>query len=167
LYKTTFGSRDASTPWISLFPSFSLRHLPNDSSDHNPLILDTAVSQLSLPKPFRFEEFWIKHPDCLSIIVAAWAFYVSRSPTFILIKKLKSTKHALKIWNNLSFGNIQKKKKINYLSHILDDIQQSAMTSDLCKHEIDIRVELDSLYHQEEILWKLKNLVTLVSLAKI
>jgi hypothetical protein len=98
--------------------------------------------------------------------VAAWAFYVSRSPAFILIKKLKSTKHALKIWNNLSFGNIQK-KKINYLSQILNDIQQSAMTSDLCKHEIDIRVELDSLYHQEEILWKLKNLVTLVSLAKI
>jgi hypothetical protein len=98
--------------------------------------------------------------------VAAWAFYVSRSPAFILIKKLKSTKHALKIWNNLSFGNIQK-KKINYLSQILNDIQQSAMTSDLCKHEIDIRVELDSLYHQEEILWKSKNLVTLGSLAKI
>jgi len=94
--------------WISLFPSFSLRHLPDDSSDHNPLILYIVVSQLSIPKPFKFEEFWIKHQDCLSVIVAAWAYCVTRSPGFILIKKLKSVKHTLKIWNHLSFGNIQK-----------------------------------------------------------
>jgi hypothetical protein len=61
----------ASTSWISLFPSFSIRHLPDDSSDHNPLILYTAVSQLPLSKPFRFEEYWMKHPECLSVIVAA------------------------------------------------------------------------------------------------
>jgi hypothetical protein len=51
----------ASTSWFSLFSSFALHHLPNDSSDHNPLLLDTSMGQLSLPHPFHFEEFWIHH----------------------------------------------------------------------------------------------------------
>ena len=43
--------------WVHLFSHFSVRHLPAHSSDHNPIILDTASSDLSLPHPFRFEEF--------------------------------------------------------------------------------------------------------------
>jgi hypothetical protein len=69
----------ASTSWISRFHSFALRHLPDDSS----------MAQHSLPHPFRFEEFWIKHPECLSVIMAAWDVLVLGSPAFILVKKIK------------------------------------------------------------------------------
>lgn len=85
------------------------------------------MPQHSLPKPFRFDKFWIKHPECHSVIKADWDFFVLGSSAFILVQKLKSTKHAMKIWNTLSFGNIQKikiKKIINFLSQVLDGIQQ-------------------------------------------
>jgi len=87
----------------------SICHLPAITSDHNPLILNTASLSFSLPKPFRFEEFWTKHPECCSVIIAAWDSFISGSSAFILARKLKSTKYALKIWNNLYFGNIKKK----------------------------------------------------------
>jgi hypothetical protein len=96
----------ASTSWFSLFPSFALRHLPDDSSDHNPLLLDTSMGQNSLPHPFHFEELWIHHLKCLSVVMAGWDVLDLSSPAFILVRKLKSNKMALKTWNSLSFGNI-------------------------------------------------------------
>jgi hypothetical protein len=114
----------ASTQWIYLFPFFSILHLPALSSDHNLIILDIATPNLHLPRPFRFEEFWTKHPDCRSTILAAWDSYITGSPAYILSRKLKSTKAALKIWNNLSFGNIQ--HKINSLSNQIDIVQNSS-----------------------------------------
>jgi len=116
--KQRLDRRVASTSWISLFPSFSIRHLPDDNSNHNPLLLNTAVSQLTLSRPFRFEEFWITHPECLLVIVAAWELFILGSPAYILVKKLKSTKQALKLWNSYSFRNIQ--KKISSLTQVLD-----------------------------------------------
>ncbi|XP_059432574.1 uncharacterized protein LOC132165893 [Corylus avellana] len=54
----------ANSHWIHLFPHFSVQHLPAYSSDHNPIILDTAPSNLFLPRPFRFEEFWTYDSSC-------------------------------------------------------------------------------------------------------
>jgi hypothetical protein len=45
----------ASSQWIQYFPSFSVTHLPADTSDHNPLLLNTALPSPSLPRPFPFE----------------------------------------------------------------------------------------------------------------
>lgn len=81
-----------STSWFSLFPSFAIRHIPDDSSDHNPLLLDTSMGQNSLPHPFHFEEFWIHHPECLYVVMATWEVLVLGFPAFILVRKLKSTK---------------------------------------------------------------------------
>jgi len=145
----------ASPSWFSLFPSFALRHLPDDSSNHNPLLLDTSVVQNSLPYPFRFEDFWIHHPECLSVIMAAWDALALGSPAFVLVRRLKSTKKALKTWNSLSFGNIQ--SKIHSLTKFLDDIQQSASNLVAYSLESNIRFELDSLYLQEETLWHSKS----------
>ncbi|XP_062176085.1 uncharacterized protein LOC133881146 [Alnus glutinosa] len=106
--------------------------------------------------PFTwFEEFWTKHPECRSVILAAWDSFFSGSSAFILAKKLKSTKQALKIWNYWFFGNIQ--RNINSISQQIDDIQQSNFSSHLHREEIFLKQELDSLYIQEELLWKSKS----------
>jgi hypothetical protein len=49
-----------------------------------------------------FDEFWTRHLECRSIIIGALDSYVNGS-SVILAKRLKSTKHALKIWNNIYF----------------------------------------------------------------
>jgi hypothetical protein len=144
-----------SSQWFELFPSHSICHLPAITSDHNALLLNTVSTPYSLPKPFRFEEFWTKHPECRSVILAAWDSFFSGSSAFILAKKLKSTKQALKIWNYWFFGNIQ--RNINSISQQIDDIQQSNFSSHLHREEIFLKQELDSLYIQEELLWKSKS----------
>ena len=99
----------ANSQWIHLFPHFSVHHLLAQIFDHNPILLDTAPSDNSLPRPFRFEEFWTYDTSCGSIISNAWVKSFNGSSSFILSKKLKATKAALKIWNSNHFGNIQKK----------------------------------------------------------
>jgi hypothetical protein len=81
---------------VHLFSHYSVQHLLAHSFDHNPIILDTAPTNLTLPHPFRFEEFWMFDPSCGSTISYAWTNHFIGSPPFILSKKLKSTKSALK-----------------------------------------------------------------------
>jgi hypothetical protein len=83
-----------------------VQHLPAQTFDHNPILLDTAPSDLSLPRSFRFEKFWTYDASCDSIISNAWVKIFNGSSAFILFMKLKDTKSALKIWNSNHFGNI-------------------------------------------------------------
>jgi hypothetical protein len=98
-----------------------MQHLSTHIFDHNPIILDTSPLDLSLSDPFRFEEFWTYDPLCGSVISRAWVNRFIGSSSFILYKKLKATKAALKIWNSTHFGNIQ--KRIAFSLHQLDIIQ--------------------------------------------
>jgi hypothetical protein len=109
--------------WVHLFPHFSVRHLPAQSSDHNPILLDTAPSDLSLPRPFRFEEFWTLDTTCDSVISKAWFNNLSGSPQCNLSNNLTSTTQALRYWNKSHFGNIQ--AKIASLLQQLDFVQQA------------------------------------------
>jgi hypothetical protein len=98
----------ANPQWVHLFPHFSIRHLPAQSSNHNPIILDTTSFDLSLSRPFRFEEFWTYDSLCASIVFSAWNNSLIGSPPFNLSKNLQNTKRPLRYWNTNHFGNIQK-----------------------------------------------------------
>ena len=99
----------ANSQWVHLFPHFAVHHHPAQTSDHNPIILDIAPSDLFLPRPFIFEEFWTHDTSCNSVISSAWVKNFLDSSAFILSKKLKATKSALKVWKSNHFGNIQQK----------------------------------------------------------
>jgi hypothetical protein len=86
-----------------------VHHLLAHTSDHNPIMLNIAPSYLSLPRPFRFEEFWTFDASCNFVISSAWVNNFHGSSAFILSKKLKATKSALKVWNSNHFGKIHKK----------------------------------------------------------
>jgi hypothetical protein len=145
----------ASSQWVHLFPSFSILHLPVSSSDHNPLLLDTAQSANFLLRPFKFEEFWTHHPDCYSTINSAWSPISYGSPGYILNQKLRSTKVALKSWNRLSFGNIQ--NQIHSLTSQLDILQKSANLVNFSSQEQGLQKAIDDLLCKEEILWRTKS----------
>ncbi|XP_062152043.1 uncharacterized protein LOC133860458 [Alnus glutinosa] len=123
----------ASSQWVHLFPSFSILHLPASAFDYNPLFLNTVHYDSTLARPFKFEEFWSHHPDCYSTISLAWSPPCFGSPGFILNQKLRSTKLALKLWNRISFGNIQ--HQILSLTSQLDALQQSTSLSTLSVQE--------------------------------
>ncbi|XP_073049686.1 uncharacterized protein [Primulina eburnea] len=46
--------------WMDIFPSFRHTVLPRITSDHNPILLDTARLRWG-PTPFRFENAWLLH----------------------------------------------------------------------------------------------------------
>jgi len=145
----------ASSQWAHLFPSFSILHLPASASDHNPIFLNTVHYDSTLVRPFKFEEFWSHHPDCYSTISLAWSPPCFGSPGFILNQKLRSTKLALRLWNRISFGNIQ--HQILSLTSQLDALQQSTSLSTLSVQERGMRKAIDDLRRHEETLWRNKS----------
>lgn len=76
-------------------------------SDHRPLLLNTNPQALSLPKPFRFEQMWVRDPYCGDIISNAWHSVTEGRPMIRLVHKMKVTKLSLKRWNKLSFDHVQ------------------------------------------------------------
>lgn len=65
------------------------------------------------------------------------------------------------MWNSLSFGNIQKKKKkISTLSSLVNRALQSTHLSHPIQKELVLQKALDDLYLQGEILWKSKSQAT-------
>jgi hypothetical protein len=155
LIKERLNRGIANPQWVHLFRHFSVWHFPAHSSDHNLIILDTAASDLSLSRPFRFEEFWTFDPSCGPVISAAWNNTLTGSPPLNLSKNLKTTKKALKYWNSNHFGNIQ--KRIANSLRQLDLIQQAPPTPLSFDQEVMLQKSLDDLFLQEESLWRNKS----------
>lgn len=66
-----------------------------------------------LRRPFKFEQFWISHPELLEFIKKWWREFdpPRRTNMFQFQKKLKYVKERVKSWNKESFRNIHQEKK--------------------------------------------------------
>jgi len=64
-------------------------------------------------KPFRFEAFWLRHPDFVGKMEEWWQHSTAQGRgkmhTFQL--KLKEIKESIKKWNKEEFGNIMEEKQ--------------------------------------------------------
>jgi len=155
LIKERLDRSIANNQWIHFFPNYSITHLPAHNSDHNPLLLDTSIPLPSLPRPFRFEEFWTRDPTCGIVVEEAWSSLITGSPSYCLAKKLKLTKSAIKQWNKLYFGDI--KTKVDNNLALLDTAQQAPPTDSNLALELHLQNLLYIYLQQEESLWKQKS----------
>jgi hypothetical protein len=96
------------------FPTICGHNEPKGLSDHNPLIISAPQLHGGSRRDFRFELFWVKHPEFLSKVAEIW-----NAPTrdvVILDKilfKLKKVNFVLKGWGfNLSGSRKKRKKEI-------------------------------------------------------
>jgi hypothetical protein len=144
-----------SSSWLHAFPAISITHLPAYTSDHNPLLLNTSIPSPSLPRPFRFEEFWTRDPTCGIVINEAWSTVVSGSPSSCLAQKLKLTKKAIKYWNKYHFGDIRSKLDSTLL--LLDVTQQAPLSDYNFSLELHLKSLINEYLIQEESLWKSKS----------
>lgn len=78
----------ANTAFSILFPRAIVHHLPRTSSDHCPLLLESQGRCSKGPKPFKFEQFWLKESTSGAVIKGAWNTQVEGSTTFQLSKKI-------------------------------------------------------------------------------
>lgn len=92
--------------WLSVWPNTCCSILPRLESDHNPLMLSFYKHSFSGPKPFRFNEAWMEHPEFCSIVSSVWNQEVAGCPMKVVVKKLRSFKLKLKDRNYSTFGNV-------------------------------------------------------------
>jgi hypothetical protein len=138
----------ASSDWICYFPSYSVSHLPAHNSDHCPLLLNTAIPVPTLPKPFRFEEFWTRDPTCEVVIQEAWSTTIKGSSSYCLSKKLKITKQSIKYWNKQYFGDIRSKP--DRTLKLLDAVQRDYPSDSNLALELHLHSLVDEYLLQEE-----------------
>lgn len=141
--------------WIRFFPSYSISHLSAHSSDHNPLLLNTTLTLPTLPKPFRFEEFWTRDPTCDIVIQEAWSTPIEGSSSYCLSKKLKFTKQSIKYWNNHYFGDIR--SKLDHTLKLLDAVQRDTPSDSNLTLELHLHTLMDEYLLQGESLWRTKS----------
>jgi exonuclease III len=137
--------------------------LPKAGSDHWPLALNLDTGEIPKYKPFRFEKFWLSHPDFQQLAKSWWAQAEidHGSSMYKFQQSLKNFKQLLKHWNKNNFGNIL--QSIRNIESKLVEIQNTfisgSRTTDLMREEEKLQAQLEERRKQEEILWKQKSRV--------
>eukprot|EP00253_Pinus_taeda_P026591 PITA_26591 len=137
--------------------------LPSEGSDHWPISLAVELQGTPRNKPFRFEKFWIEHPNFLTMVEKWWSEPLAEegSKMFNLQKKLKNIKMRLKNWNKTVFGNIFQEKAI--IEHKLEQIHKDGAAGcrneETCEQEKELTQQWHNRCKQEESLWKQKSRV--------
>jgi exonuclease III len=130
-------------------------------SDHWPIQLWIDFPTATGRRPFRFEQFWLEHPDFQANIHKWWreAEIDQGSKMYRFQQRLKNLKQLLKIWNKHTFGDIfaSQQHLSNRMSEIQRQIRTQGLTTDLKEEEQDITQQLAARKKQEEILWKQKS----------
>ena len=99
------------------------RILPKAGSDHWPLGLQLNMGEPPRYKPFRFDKFWLSHPDFKSLAKSWWEQAKIEHGTcmYKFQQRLKNFKQKLKLWNKECFGHIT--QSIKTIESRLEEIQ--------------------------------------------
>lgn len=104
----------------------------------------------NVPRPFKFEAFWLRNESCMDVVSVAWRSVSAASPEKALFKKIRATRFALRKWNKRSFGNIH--MELNRVKEQLEYFQNSAPTSSNLHMAQQLAVALDEQIRREEAL---------------
>ncbi|XP_019200243.1 PREDICTED: uncharacterized protein LOC109193865 [Ipomoea nil] len=135
--------------WRIRFPEASVVHLPRIASDHAPLLVRLQGGrQHSHNKHFLFQAAWLTHEDLGKTVQRLW------SADQNLLANVEQVATGLSAWNREVFGNIHKRKKIimSRLSGIQKVLAEN-MHRGLFKLEQKLRLELEEILYQEELMW--------------
>lgn len=104
------------------------------------------------PKPFCFENCWVRNDESKVVVKRAWSKAVVGSASFILVRQISATKDALKIWNREVFGVVQ--QRIKALQDRLVFIQHLTPSDQSSEAEQRIQSDLLEALKREESIWK-------------
>ncbi|XVE50103.1 hypothetical protein DITRI_Ditri01bG0134600 [Diplodiscus trichospermus] len=145
--------------WLYQFNSSREEFLPPRVSDHCSALIQIFHQDESPPKPFKFFNFWVKHPKFLGVVVNSWNESVASNPMVVLHKKLKRLKSNLKEFNRKHFAELSDKVKIKRTE--LESVQIANLSgqgcSDSLQKEEKLAKELHDLLAAEENFYKQKS----------
>jgi hypothetical protein len=142
----------ANPSWISKFPRHVNYHLPNYTSDHNPILLvfgnyDDARSD-SKSKNFikRFEHVWLQDGQSFNIIKDVW-----NSSTADTNTKLQQAFDKVYQWGHDTYGNIP--RQIKKIQQAIHNMKSKIPTKDEIEETHQLETNLDNLLKHEETWW--------------
>jgi exonuclease III len=129
-----------SAEWLNLWGVPNVWVAARDVSDHCPLIIKYSNEDWG-PKPFRFNNFWLRHKDFKEVVSNAWnSQEVSGWMGFILKERLKFLKGVIKLWSKEVYGKPEEKKK-----RLVEEIKALDLKSEmvgLSVEEVGLRKQL-------------------------
>jgi hypothetical protein len=129
-----------SLDWVEKWGVSSLWVLPREVSDHCPLVLKYASSEWG-PKPFRFNNHWLAHPNFFKVVDEWWRGQeVVGWMGFVLKEKLRGLKFRLKEWNKVEFGGLE--GRVENLIVDINDLDVRGEIAGLTSNEVTIRKAL-------------------------
>lgn len=141
--------RAMGTPsWHAKYPNAKLKNLVAAVSDRNPIVLDTnPVIYHRRPRPFRFENKWIKEPDIQNVVDRSWSGFND----FSLLKRLQATGDILRTWgDHMTKAWLNNKKD---LERDISSLQHNLTGENLIKYKA-AKSALATLLFNEETYWK-------------
>ncbi|RZC81201.1 hypothetical protein C5167_043773 [Papaver somniferum] len=114
--------------WFINFPDSKLLHLPQMSSDHFPIFLDTSSMNNDKKRNWKYFQCYEKDDTLKGEIVAAWNHEINGSHAYRLSKRLVITRKYVSKLNKEKFGDIQ--SNINMLHQDLECIPTDITDSD-------------------------------------
>jgi exonuclease III len=137
--------------------------LPKVGSNHWPVQLWVDTIATPKLKPFRFEKFWLSHPNFQELARHWWSIAETqrRTKMYCFQQKLKHFKQQVRKWNKEIFGNIFQERKT--LEQKLENLQgqfiHAGYTITQQQQESELKRQLEEKHKQEEILWRQKSRV--------
>ncbi|XP_021739781.1 uncharacterized protein LOC110706192 [Chenopodium quinoa] len=92
--------------WLDTFQHTNAIFLPEGLMDHCPCVINVLGSVGNTKKPFKFFNIWTEHPGFFRIIEDNWTCSIQGTPVFIVVKKLRLIKEALKGFNKQHFSSV-------------------------------------------------------------
>ena len=135
--------------WYASHLEARVTHLTRCVSDHCPILLETnPFNGYFLPRPFKFQSFWLSDLSFLGVVQEAWG---QARP---LQESIENFSRKAVDWNKYHFGNIfgRKKRVMARLNGIQKAIAAHPSHS-LLKLQKVLQNDLNALLDQEEELW--------------
>ncbi|XP_062014504.1 uncharacterized protein LOC133731044 [Rosa rugosa] len=126
------------------------------------LRLDRAASTVPIPNRqrihrFKFEAFWLQHPNCDALVKEAWATDVMGVPMFVVTQKIAHTRMVLDKWQKDSFRARQ--QSMLGIRARLEELMDGQSTDAVQLEKQTLMSRLQSLLSQEEIFWRQRSKV--------
>lgn len=134
--------------FLTLFNDAKLTNLEVSTSDHCPIWLETQSIKMSTsPKPFRFENAWLREPLCYTLVEDVWR----NNHTSSFYDKLLQCSEVLSAWGKDITGNF--KQRINSSKKILKMLK-GRRDNDSIETARKKKNVLTEIYAQQEVFWR-------------
>jgi len=139
--------------WRLLFSNAEAFAYPAIGSYHGPILLCLHSLTKTQQGLFRFEAYWLDHPECADVVEKAWK--TTHGQQGYLVKKTEQVTQALRKWSRKAFKNasIQLDQLRNQLTQITNSTDQTNMREEYNR----ITEKLGTLWRQEEMYWGIRS----------